>query len=82
MSYCNKWLHRSSPYLLPQLPPRRAPAEPRRAAVIGSSNLIYVSLEIEILTFALCSWDFTARYARLGTDFREFYGLWVMAWLE
>ena len=38
-------------FILPPAPPPR---------VIGSGNLIYVSLEIEILTFALYSGDFTA----------------------
>ena len=72
----NKWLCRTCT----QHAARRS--APPSQTVIGSSNPIYVSLEIEILTFALCSWDFTAHCARLGTNPREFYGRWVMAWLE
>ena len=36
-------------------PPSTPHPPPQPLHVIGSGNLIYVSLEIEILTFALCS---------------------------
>lgn len=75
MSVCNKWLLQPAlcwppPFSLtdlPSLPPcpgSSAPAQ-RYTSVIGSGNLIYVSLEIEILTFALYSRDFTASPGRI-----------------
>ena len=55
---------------LPVPAPAAAPS-PLQPHVIGSSNLIYVSLEIEILTFALYSGDFTASS---GTKLENFMG--------
>ena len=64
---CNKWLTTTcstlplqAPALPPPTPRHPPPPSPLQPHVIGSGNLIYVSLEIEILTFALYSGDFTA----------------------
>ena len=81
LNVCNKWLPTTSPRPQPCPPsphpphplPPSLPAKPRFycSRVIGSGNLIYVSLEIEILTFALYSGDFTASS---GTKLENFMG--------
>ena len=70
---CNKWYGGSQQpaHCHPTLPLQHPPPLPQPLPVIGSGNLIYVSLEIEILTFALYSGDFTASS---GTKLENFMG--------